>query len=110
MGGFAAMVFFGWSNPFAWLLMFALAGIYMAVQEALEPAMVADFVADKQLHGTAYGALGVVNGLGDVGASLLVGVLVNFAGWATGLGYAAAMMTLGAGWMTILKGKGRLEK
>ncbi len=85
-----------------WIGCFALAGTYMAIQEALEPAIVADLVPDKALHGTAYGVLAVVNGLGDVGASLLVGGLVLMSGWSTGLLYAAAMMLAGAGalgWM-----------
>lgn len=82
-----------------WLLLFALAGVYMAVQEALEPAIVPELVPDRAVHGTAFGVLAVVNGLGDVGASLIVGGLVAAFGWAAGLGYAAAMMAAGAAWL-----------
>src|SRR5262249_45367256 len=61
-GGYAlAAMAFAWfvtvPNPgvAAWLALFALGGIYLAVEEALEPAAVADFVPDKRLHGTAFG-------------------------------------------------------
>jgi MFS family permease len=96
MCGFATIVRWEQTHALGWLLLFAFAGVYMAIQESLEPAMVADFVPDKQLHGTAYGVLAVVNGLGDVLASLVVGWLVLMFGWSIGLGYAAAAMTLGA--------------
>jgi MFS family permease len=101
LGAFT-MLGFVWlinTNPgwwLGWIALFALAGVYMAIQEALEPAIVAELVPDKQLHGTAYGVLAVVNGLGDVGASLLVGWLVLAFGWGVGLTYAAAMMLVGA--------------
>ena len=95
IGGFA------WLIPNApdwlagWIVLFALAGVYMAIQESLEPAIVAELVPDKALHGTAYGALAAVNGFGDVGASLMVGWLVLSFGWSAGLLYAAAMMLAG---------------
>ncbi len=96
-----AIAGFAWLIPNApnwlagWIVLFALAGVYMAVQESLEPAIVAELVPDKALHGTAYGALAAVNGLGDVGASLMVGWLVLSFGWSAGLLYAAMMMLAG---------------
>ena len=47
-----------------WLLglLFATAGIYLAVEESLEPAMTADLVPDESVRGTAYGVLATVNG------------------------------------------------
>jgi hypothetical protein len=59
-------------------------------------------VPDRAVHGTAFGVLAVVNGLGDVAASLIVGGLFAAMGPAAGLGYAAAAMALGAVWMTRL--------
>jgi MFS family permease len=85
-----------------WITLFALAGVYMAIQEALEPAIVPDFVPDPAVRGTAFGVLGVINGLGDVVASLVVGVLFAF-GSQYGLAYAAMVMTLGAIWMTRIR-------
>lgn len=95
MIGFVLLMKYDPGNRTWWFILFALAGIYMAIQESLEPAIVAELVPDKSLHGTAYGALAVVNGLGDVGASLLVGWLVLAFGWSAGLHYAAAMMLAG---------------
>lgn len=96
MVGFAWLIQYDSNVLLGWIGLFALAGVYMAIQESLEPAIVAELVPDKQLHGTAYGVLAVVNGLGDVGASLLVGWLVLMFGWGVGLTYAAAMMLVGA--------------
>jgi MFS family permease len=78
---------------------FASAGIYMAIQETCEPAIVPELVPDKQLQGTAFGLLAAVNGYGDVIASLTVGFMVYQFGWTVALIYAASMMALGTIWM-----------
>jgi MFS family permease len=102
MAGFAGLVLGGSGSLAGWAAVFALAGVYMAVQEALEPAIVPDLVPDRAVQGTAFGVLAVVNGLGDVAASLTVGALFRYAGPAAGLGYAAAAMLLGAAWMALV--------
>jgi MFS family permease len=102
MAGFAGLVLSGSGSLVGWAALFALAGVYMAVQEALEPAIVPELVPDRAVHGTAFGVLAVVNGLGDVAASLIVGGLFAAAGAVAGLGYAAVVMALGAGWMARL--------
>lgn len=96
MLGFAGLIVLapGWLA--GWIGLFAFAGVFMAIQESLEPAIVAELVPDKTLHGTAYGALAVVNGFGDVGASLIVGGLILAAGWTVGLTFAAGIMLAGA--------------
>jgi MFS family permease len=76
-------------------LIFCGSGTYVAVEEALEGAITADLVPDLAIRGTAYGVLGVVNGLGDFVASLVVGWLW-FIAPAYGFGYSAAIMLLGA--------------
>ena len=53
---------------------FATAGIYIAIQDALEGAIPADLVPSPS-RGTAYGLMGTVNGVGDLIASILVGTL-----------------------------------
>ncbi len=53
---------------------FACAGIYIAIQDALEGAIPADMVPSES-RGTAYGLMGTVNGVGDFTASVLVGSL-----------------------------------
>ncbi|HET6574131.1 MAG TPA: MFS transporter, partial [Fimbriiglobus sp.] len=101
MAGFAGLVLSGSGSLVGWAALFALAGVYMAVQEALEPAIVPDLVPDRAVHGTAFGVLAVVNGLGDVAASLVVGMLFRYVGPAAGLGYAAFAMMAGAVWMAL---------
>jgi MFS family permease len=98
MAGFAVL-FATQTAGLAWLaVLFAAAGVYLAVEEALEPAMTADLVPDPAVRGTAYGVLATVNGVGDFAASVGVGALFAVgAEWA--FGAAAALMGLGAVWM-----------
>lgn len=84
------------AEPMVWAALFGIAGIYMAVQESLEPALVPDFVPDPAIRGTAFGVLATVNGLGDVAASLTVGTLYATLGPGVALGFAAGMMSLGS--------------
>ena len=79
-------------------VLFAGGGIYVAVQDAIEPAMTADRVPDTGVRGTAYGVLATVNGLGDFIASVGVGALFML-GAEAGFGAAAAVMLIGAVWM-----------
>jgi hypothetical protein len=58
--------------------------------------MTADLVPDLSVRGTAYGVLGVVNGVGDFAASMIVGWLW-FVAPELGFVYAAIVMLLGAG-------------
>jgi MFS family permease len=102
-----AIVMLGFAAAFVWqlgslpvvIVLFVLAGIYIAVQEALEGAMTADLIPDRTRRGTAYGALGFVNGFGDFVASVVVGLLLMWQPEIAFL-YAAAWMFLGAGAMT----------
>jgi MFS family permease len=103
MIGFAALVIFQPASLPGWILLFALAGIYMAIQETVEPAIVPELVPDKQVQGTAFGVLAAVNGYGDVVASFTVGLTVYYFGWPIALGYAALMMTIGAIWTASLR-------
>lgn len=91
-----AMLFAAGQASFAALVvLFLAAGLVTAIQETLEGATTADFVADFNLRGAAYGLLGTVNGLGDFASSAIVGLLWTAAPEA-GFGYAATMMFLGA--------------
>jgi MFS family permease len=79
-----------------WLLggAFSLAGLYVAVQEALEPSLTAGLVPDE-VRGVAYGFLGSVNGVGKLVSSATVGFLWTAASPAAGFGLAAALMAAG---------------
>jgi MFS family permease len=76
-------------------ILFVLGGFYIAVQDALEKAMAADFLPEE-LRGTGYGALATVNGIGDFVSSTVVGLLWTGLSPAAGFGYAAVLMFLGA--------------
>lgn len=79
-----------------WLLatVFVIAGLYMAVQEALEAVVTADMVSADKL-GISYGALGTVNGSAKFVSSALVGVLWTAVSPTFGFGLAAVLMITG---------------
>jgi len=76
-------------------VLFGLAGVFIAVEDALEGVLTADFVPDESNRGTAYGVMGTVNGLGDFLSSAVVGLL-----WSAtpiwGFTYAAVAMLFGS--------------
>lgn len=74
---------------------FAVAGIYMGMQDALEGAIPADLVAAES-RGTAYGLMGAVNGVGDLVSSALVGTLWSLLSPIAGFTAAGALMLSGA--------------
>ncbi|RMK68535.1 MFS transporter [Pseudomonas aeruginosa] len=73
---------------------FAVAGLYVAVQEALESTVTADMVSHETLA-TSYGALGTVNGGAKFLSSATVGLLWTAISPLFGFGLAAALMTVG---------------
>ena len=79
------------------LLLFALAGVSIAVYDALEDAITADLIGDHSRHGSAFGLLGAVNGVGDFLASVLVGLLWSKVSPVLAFLYGALFMTVGAG-------------
>jgi MFS family permease len=95
MIGFMSAVMAATTSLIIWSVLFAAAGIYIAIEEALEGAAAADLVDDPAIRGTAFGLLGAVNGMGDFVSSAIVGGLALFAPYA-GLAYAATVMTIGS--------------
>lgn len=81
--------------------LFGGAGVYLAFEEALEPALAADLSGDPALRGTAFGVLATVNGLGDFLASVGVGALFAVGG-EVAFGCAAGLMGLGATWLLLV--------
>jgi MFS family permease len=73
---------------------FFVAGLYVAVQEALESAVTAGMVDASRLA-TSYGALGVVNGTAKFISSAAVGVLWTAVSPMVGFGTAAVVMAVG---------------
>lgn len=73
---------------------FFIAGLYVAVQEALESTVTAAMVSADTLA-TSYGALGTVNGAAKFVSSTAVGVLWTAISPAFGFGVAALLMAAG---------------
>ena len=76
-------------------LVFALAGIFVGITETLEDSFCAELVGETQ-HGTAFGVLATVNGLGDFVSSTVVGILWTAFGTAAAFSFSAALFVLGA--------------
>ena len=83
---------------------FFLAGLYVAVQEALEPTVTADMVSPDTL-GMSYGALGTVNGATKFISSAAVGVLWTVVSPVFSFGLAAVLMAAGTGAMMRVPGR-----
>lgn len=89
--GIAVVTFLGFAFaiPSLWwfAVFFILAGVFIAWEDTVEGTAVRDYV-DESISGTAYGLLGVVNGVGDFVSSFLVGALWTVVSPAWGFGYA----------------------
>lgn len=98
MAGFALTDQFHLASRGMFVILFALAGTYLAIEESLESVITADLVPDRSLRGTAYGVMGSVNGAGDFLSSLAVGALMymHWAGIPTAFLVAAVTMLAGA--------------
>lgn len=75
-------------------LVFTVAGLYVAVQEALESTVSADMVSRDTLA-TSYGALGTVNGASKFISSAAVGLLWSMTTPILAFGLGACVMALG---------------
>ncbi|HTR80292.1 MAG TPA: MFS transporter [Bacteroidota bacterium] len=98
IAGFAAAFIFNCTNLVCLFTLFGSAGIFIASEDTLESAMTADFIS-TETRGIGMGVLGTVNGLGDFGSSIIVGLL-----WATispvaAFAFAASVMALGTGFL-----------
>ncbi|MCK8601823.1 MFS transporter [Desulfoferrobacter suflitae] len=104
--GIGAITFFGFAValPALWwfTLCFASAGLFIAWEDTVEGAAVRDFVGES-LAGTAYGLLGVVNGLGDFISSFVVGMLWTLASPAWGFSYAVIVAVGGTALMGTIR-------
>lgn len=90
----AALLASGGSQYAVLVAVFALAGIVVGVEEALEDSIAAELVPHAQ-HGMAFGTLAAVNAVGDFGSSLLVGLLWSAVSPAAGFAAAGALFLIG---------------
>jgi len=95
--GFGAALLFAWQVTAMAAMggIFALAGIYIGIQDTLEGAIPAGLIAASD-RGTAYGVLGAVNGTGDLIASALVGTIWTAVSPVAAFTAAGCLMLAGA--------------
>lgn len=77
-----------------WAIIFFIAGLYVAVQEALESTVTAEMVSHDKLA-VSYGALGAVNGVAKFASSASVGIVWTTFSPVLGFGLAAVLMASG---------------
>jgi MFS family permease len=100
--GFAFVV----SSIWWFVIFFSLAGIFISWEDTVEGIAVRDYVEDT-VAGTAYGILGVVNGIGDFASSLIVGLLWTALGASWGFAYALIVGLLGVFFMARVTPRGQ---
>lgn len=83
------------------IVLFAVAGVYIAIVDSMERALAADILPIDR-RGTGYGALATVNSFGDLTSSIVVGILWSHVSIASGFWYAAILTLAGAAalWFT----------
>jgi MFS family permease len=84
------------SSHHLWFLavIFALAGIYVGTEEALEDSLAAELLPREQ-HGMAFGTLAAVNAVGDFLSSLVVGLLWSAVSVSAAFTFSAVLSLLG---------------
>lgn len=81
---------------------FALAGIVVGVEEALEDSIAAELVPNEQ-HGMAFGTLAAVNALGDFGSSVLIGLLWSAVSPTAGFAAAGVLFLIGLALLLLMR-------
>ena len=74
---------------------FALAGVYVGTEEALEDSLAAELIPKEQ-HGMAFGTLAAVNAVGDFLSSLVVGFLWSAMSVQAAFSFSATLFFVGA--------------
>jgi len=96
--GVAVVTFLGFlfaGSSLLWLSgCFMLAGVFIAWEDTVEGVAVRDYVK-TEVAGTAYGVLGVVNGIGDFVSSFVVGLLWTSVGPLWAFSYAVVVAAAG---------------
>ncbi|HZZ27770.1 MAG TPA: MFS transporter [Pirellulales bacterium] len=90
------------NGSMAWLsLVFVLSGTYIAVEETLEKAVVADLLP-REMRSLGLGILACANAVGDMVSSLYVGFLLRQGRPQWAFGIAAAAGAAGVAWLLCL--------
>jgi len=87
------------SGSIGWLaVVFVFSGIYYAIEETLEKAVVADLIP-RDLRSLGLGYLACGNAVGDMASSLYVGALLHAKRPEWAFSIAAGLGAVGVGWM-----------
>lgn len=90
----------------AWLVVaIALSGVYIAIQETLEKAVVAELLL-RERRSLGLGVLASANALGDLGSSVFVGAMLAAGHRTAAFAVPACVGALGVIWMAILIRRG----
>ncbi len=90
------------SGSIGWLvLIFLFSGTYIAVEETLEKAVVAELIP-REVRSLGLGILATSNAVGDMISSLFVGILLQAGKPQWAFGIAAAFGAAGVAWMLCL--------
>ncbi|GBQ90242.1 major facilitator superfamily transporter [Gluconacetobacter johannae DSM 13595] len=99
--GLTSLAFAARANSIVLLAaIFFIAGVYVAVQEALESTVAAEMVGQDTLA-TSYGALGTTNGVAKFISSSAVGLV--WTAMSPAFGFALAALTMAAGTLLLLR-------
>jgi MFS family permease len=94
IGGFLLAFLLRWTDLAYLFSLFGLAGVFIAAEDTLESTITADFIP-TETRGIGMGVLGTVNGIGDFGASVIVGLLWTLVSSTVAFAFAAVMMLAG---------------
>ena len=78
----------------AYGILFALCGLFIAAEDALESALAGEMVGEEA-RGLGFGALAATNGVGDLISSVMIGFIWTFIGYSTGFAVAAVIAAAG---------------
>jgi MFS family permease len=78
------------ANKWVLILLFALSGIYTAIVESSQPALASTLIPDDR-HGTGFGLMSGVDGLGDFLSSTAMGIIWTVASPNAGFAIAGAL-------------------
>lgn len=83
---------FIYADSSLWFLavLFGINGVYTAIIESSEPALASTFMNNNQ-HGTGYGTLSTVQGVGDFLSSIIVGLLWTYLSPTVGFAFAGIL-------------------
>jgi predicted MFS family arabinose efflux permease len=93
------------------ILLFALNGVYTAIIESSQPALASTLMLEHQ-HGTGFGLMSVVDGVGDFLSSITMGVLWTAVSPNAGFAAAAILALIAAlllAWMRFPRQQGVAE-